>query len=135
MLRSGTNSAFFFVSAVQYLLSMMRCGICSHTRFIDRFMMSESGDHLSFPFTSKTGQSHSVAQNRQTVLFLLYLDLKKGHTCILAFYRHIPDFRPNGYSIKLKERYCLPLLIDFYASIPAILDFRCHLSRHYENSV
>ena len=33
------------------------CGavhICSHTRFINRFMMSEGGDPLSLPFTSKT---------------------------------------------------------------------------------
>ena len=42
---------------------------CSHTRFIDRFVMSECGDPLSLPFTSKTGQSHSVAQNRQTSVF------------------------------------------------------------------
>ena len=35
-------------------------------------MMSEGGDPLSLPCTSKTGQSHSVAQNRQsTFLFLL----------------------------------------------------------------
>ena len=45
---------------------------CSHTRFIDRFMMSEEGDPLSLPFTSKTGQSHSVAQNRQTSFYSLY---------------------------------------------------------------
>ena len=28
---------------------------CNHTRFIDRFMMTEGGDPLSLPFTSKTG--------------------------------------------------------------------------------
>ena len=27
---------------------------CNHTRFIDRFMMTEGGDSLSLPFTSKT---------------------------------------------------------------------------------
>ena len=53
---------------------MVRCGTvhtCSHTRFIDRFMVSEGSDPWSLPFTSKTGQSHSVAQNRQTSI--------KGH--------------------------------------------------------
>ena len=34
---------------------------CSHTRFIDRFMMSEGGDPLSLRFTFKPGQSLSVA--------------------------------------------------------------------------
>ena len=54
---------------------------CSHTRFINRFMMSEGGDPLNLPFTSKTGQSHSVAQNRPISLlfcfFLLYLASKE----------------------------------------------------------
>ena len=76
MLRSGTNSAFFFVS-------MVRRGAvhkCSHTRFINRFMMSEGGDPLSLPFTSKTGQSHSVAQNRQTSFFFFTLLASKERT-------------------------------------------------------
>ena len=54
----------------------VRCGavhICSHPCFINRFMMSEDGGPLSLPFTSKTGQSHSVAQNRQArFFFVLY---------------------------------------------------------------
>ena len=74
MLRSGTNSAFFFFIVSPgpgAVLSMVRCGACSHTLFIDRFRLSEGVDPLSLPFTSKTGQSHSVAQkNRQTVLFI-----------------------------------------------------------------
>ena len=58
------------------------CGavhICSHTRFIDRFMImiSEDGDPLSLPFTSKTGQSHSVAQNRQFFFFFTLLASKE----------------------------------------------------------
>ena len=44
---------------------------CSQTRFIDRFIMSEGGDPLNLPFISKTGQSHFVAQNRQTSFFTL----------------------------------------------------------------
>ena len=42
---------------------------CNHTRFIDRFMISEGGNSLSLPFASKSGQSHSVAQNRKKSLF------------------------------------------------------------------
>ena len=87
MLRSGTNLAFlffFFVNAVQYFIwcGAVRCGAvrfgavrCIHTRFIDRFFMSEGGDPLSLTFTSKTEQSHSAAQNRLTsccCCFLLY---------------------------------------------------------------
>ena len=49
---------------------------CSHTRFIDRFMMSEGGDLLSLPFTSKTGQSLSVAQSRQTRFFFFFFTLQ-----------------------------------------------------------
>ena len=58
----------------------MVCGAvhkCSHTRFINQFMMSEGGDHLGLPFTSKTGQSHSVAQNRRTSLFFTLLASKE----------------------------------------------------------
>ena len=74
MLRSGTNSAFS-VRRYSILPGAVWCGAvhtCSHTGFINRFMMSEGGDPLSLLFTSKTGQSHSVAQNRQTSYFLLY---------------------------------------------------------------
>ena len=71
MLRSGTNSAF--ISSVRYsILPGVVWRGAVHTRFIDRFIMSEGGDPLSLPFTSKTAQSHSVAQNRQMSLFLLY---------------------------------------------------------------
>ena len=61
-------------SSVRYsiLPGAVCCGAvytCNHTRFIDRFMMTEGGDPLSLPFTSKTGQSHSVAQNTQTCCF------------------------------------------------------------------
>ena len=42
---------------------------CSYTRYIDRFMMSEGGDPLSLPFTSKTGQYHSVTQNRDEFIY------------------------------------------------------------------
>ena len=87
MLRSGTNSAFFIVSAVQYFTwcGAVRCGAvhtCSHTRFIDRFFMSEGGHPLSLPFTSKTGQSHSVAQNRLTSCCCYFFTLlaSKGMT-------------------------------------------------------
>ena len=45
---------------------------CTHPRFIDRFMMSEGGDPLSLHFTSKTGQSHSVAENRQASFFFFF---------------------------------------------------------------
>ena len=48
---------------------------CSHTRFIDRFMISEGGNSLSLPFASKSGQSHSVARNRKTSLFFFYFFL------------------------------------------------------------
>ena len=80
MLRSGINSAFF--SSVRYsiLPGGVWCGVvhtCSHTRFIDRFMMSEGGDPLSLPFNSKTGQSHSAAQNRQTIFFFTLLASKE----------------------------------------------------------
>ena len=79
MLRSGANSFFFFLFvflSVRYsnLPGAVWCGVvhaCSHTRFIDRFMMSEGGDPLSLPFTSKTGQSHFVAQNRQMSFFVV----------------------------------------------------------------
>ena len=52
MLRSGKN-LFVFFSSVQYsiLPSAVCCGAvytCNHTRFIDRFMMTEGGDPLSF---------------------------------------------------------------------------------------
>ena len=62
----------FFLS--YFLPGAVWCGaVCSHTRFIDRFMMSEGGDPLSLPLTSKTGQYHSVAQNRQTFFFVFFL--------------------------------------------------------------
>ena len=84
MLRSGTNSFFFSVlfSSVRYsiLPGAVWCGAlhtCSHARFIDRFMMSESVDPLSLPFTSKTGQYHTVAQNRQTSFFTLLASKKR----------------------------------------------------------
>ena len=79
MLRSGPNSFFFCLfffrqcDTVFYLVLYDAVHTCNHTRFIDRFMMSEGGDPLSLPFTSKTGQSHSVAQNRQTSLFCLFV--------------------------------------------------------------
>ena len=94
----GTNTAFF-VNAIQYFY-LVRCGavhICSHIRFINRFLMSEDGSPLSLPFTSKNGQSHSVAQNEFFfcfVFFVLYLHLTKRH--VLAFYRF--NFRLKGYS-------------------------------------
>ena len=72
----GTNSAVF-VNAIQYFY-LVRCGavhICSHIRFINRFLMSEDGSPLSLPFTSKTGQSHSVAQNRQTSFSFFFCTL------------------------------------------------------------
>ena len=56
------------------------CGVVhtySHTRFIDRFMMSEGGDPSSLSFTSKTGQSHFVAQNRHTSFFFSLLASKE----------------------------------------------------------
>ena len=52
----------------------------SHTRFIDRFMMSEGGDPLSLQLTSKTGQSQSVAQNRQASCFVFTLLAFKDST-------------------------------------------------------
>ena len=60
---------------------------CSHTSFVDRFMMSEGGDPLSLPFTYKTGQSHSVAQNRQTrfsffFFFFFFFTLLASSTCL-----------------------------------------------------
>ena len=87
MLRSGTNSFYFFLFfffLLFFFFSSMRYSIlpaavwssavytCSHTSFVDRFMMSEGGDPLSLPLTSKTGQSHSVAQNRQTSFFFFF---------------------------------------------------------------
>ena len=78
---------------------MVRCvHTCSHIRFIVRFMVSEGGDPLCLPFTSKTEQSHSVAQNRQTssfVFFFFFFTSIKGH--ILAFYNH--NFRLQTYRI------------------------------------
>ena len=73
----GDELGFFFFSSVRYsiLRGALWCGTvntCSHTRFIDRFMMSEGGDPLSLPFTFKTGQSYSVAQNIHTIFCLLY---------------------------------------------------------------
>ena len=53
----------------------VRCGAvhtCSHICFINRFMMSEGDDPLSLPLTSKTGQSHSVAQNREASFFFFF---------------------------------------------------------------
>ena len=50
---------------------------CSHTRFTDRLMMSEGDDPLSLRFTSKTGPSHSVAQNRQASFFFTLLASKE----------------------------------------------------------
>ena len=41
------------------------------------FMISEGGDPLSLPFTSKTGQSHSVAQNRHASYSFTLLALKE----------------------------------------------------------
>ena len=102
---------------------------CSHTCFIDRFMMSEGGDPLSLPFTSKTGQSQSVAQNRQASFS--YITSIKRKYIFWHFIDIISDFRIL--KIELNERYFLPFLIDFYPSIPAILDYHCHLFRHYEN--
>ena len=67
---------------------------CSHTRFIDRFLMSEGGEPLSLPFTSKTGQSHSVVQNRQTSFFTIIL--RKG--IFWHFIDIISHFRLKGYS-------------------------------------
>ena len=80
MLRSGTNS--FFFSSVRYsiLPSAVFCGAlhtCIHTRFTDRLMMSEGDDPLNLPFTSKTRQSHSVAQNRQTSFLFTLLAAKE----------------------------------------------------------
>ena len=77
MLRFGTNSAFFFFfffSSVQYsiLPGAVWCGAV-HIYFIDRFMMKEDGDPLSLSFSSKIGQCHSVAQNRQTMFFIFLL--------------------------------------------------------------
>ena len=82
MLKSETKSAFFyfyFFLLFFYLLSVrysilpgaVWCGAghtCSHTHFVDRCMMSEGGDTLSLPFTSKTGESHSVAQNVTNII-------------------------------------------------------------------
>ena len=74
MLRSGTTSAFFHQCGTVILPDAVWCGaVHNHTRFINRFMMSEGGDPLSLPFTSKTGQSHSVAQNRQTSFLFVCL--------------------------------------------------------------
>ena len=64
---------------------------CSHTHFIDRFMMSEGDDPLSLPFNSKTGQSHSVVQNRQTsvvvvvVFFVLFFFVFFVLFCFLLY--------------------------------------------------
>ena len=66
------NSAIFSPVRYSILPGAVWCGAvhtCSHTRFISQFMMSEGGNPLGLPFTSKTGQSHSVAQNRQTWFF------------------------------------------------------------------
>ena len=43
-------------------------------------MMSEGCDPLSLPFTFKTGQSHSVVQNRQTSFFFVALLAPKERT-------------------------------------------------------
>ena len=80
MLRSGTNSFVFRQGGTVFYLvlySAVRCILvqCSHT--IDRVMMSEGGDPLSLPFISKTGQSHSVAQSRQTSLIFNLLASKE----------------------------------------------------------
>ena len=68
MLRSGTNSPIFFSSVWYSILpGAVWCGAvhtCSHTPFIDRFMMSK-------------GQSHSVTQNRQTSFFFYSLASKE----------------------------------------------------------
>ena len=67
---------------------MVRCGAV-HTCFIDQCMMSDGSDPLSSPFTSKTGQSHSVVHKTDDFFFLKFTStyrLQKGH--ILAFYRH-----------------------------------------------
>ena len=74
MLRSGTNLVIFLSVQYSILPGAVWCGAmhtCSHTHFIDRFMMSEDSDPLSLCFTSKTGQSHSVVKNRQTSYFFL----------------------------------------------------------------
>ena len=53
---------------------------CSHTRFIDRFMMSEGADPLSLPFTSKTGQSQFVAQSRHTSVLFYFTSIVRKDT-------------------------------------------------------
>ena len=62
------RSFFFFCQCgtVFYLVLYGAVHTCRHTRFIDPLMMSEGADPLSLPFTSKTEQCHSVAENRQT---------------------------------------------------------------------
>ena len=114
------------------LLSDVWCSVvhtCSHTRFIDRFMMSEDSDLLSLPFTSKTGQSHSVAQNRQMIFFYFTSIYRKD------IFWHFIDIISDLKDIQGRTELTifLPFLIDFYPSIPAIPDFHCHLSRHYKN--
>ena len=80
MLRSGTNSAFFPSVRYSILPGGVWCSAMhtfSHTRFVDRFMMSEGGDPLSLPFTSKTGQSHSVSAKQTDELFFTLLASKE----------------------------------------------------------
>ena len=102
----GLGRIRLFFSSVRYsiLPGAGWCGVVhtsSHTRFIDRFMMSEVGDPLSLPFTPKTMQPHSVAQNRQTSFFFFFffrLLASKERTYFWHFIDIISDFRLKGYS-------------------------------------
>ena len=58
------GDVFGFFSSVRYWYGAVH--ICSN---IDRFIMSEGSDPLSLPFTSKTGQPHSVALKGQAFFF------------------------------------------------------------------